>query len=216
MPLVVDHEERRDQIADVVKTIVAESGMKAVTIRNVAREAGFSSTIVSHYFRDKRELLMYAYSSVQKIAEERVHEIFNSGGSLMDCINVVLPNDKVNLRDWQAWFGFWGRVTADPELSAVRLDGIERTQALFRWLLENAKQRGELPAEVDVAFHATRLQMMLNGLASFVIMKPDAWSPDRQRDVILWQIELMKTMPRGDLPAAKPQPRTRAKARGAA
>lgn len=216
MPLVVDHEERRNQIADVVKRIVAESGMKAVTIRNVAREAGFSSTIVSHYFRDKRELLIYAYSSVQKIAEDRVRDIFNAGGSLMDCLNVVLPNDKVNLRDWQAWFGFWGRVTADPELSAVRLDGINRTQALLRWLLDNAKARGELPAELDVNFHATRLQMMLNGLASFVIMKPNAWPPSAQRDVILWQLELMKTMPRAEISPVKAAGRPRAKARGAA
>ena len=41
MPIVVDHDERRHYIARVVERVIAKQGMDAVTIRNVAREAGF-------------------------------------------------------------------------------------------------------------------------------------------------------------------------------
>ncbi|MDA0338566.1 MAG: TetR family transcriptional regulator [Proteobacteria bacterium] len=65
MPIVVDHDERRDFIAKVVKQVVAEHGMDAVTIRNVAREAGFKSALISHYFKDKQEMLIFTLESIR-------------------------------------------------------------------------------------------------------------------------------------------------------
>ena len=65
MPAVISHSKRRDEIAKVVKRIIAESGMESVTVRNVAREAGFSSTIVGHYFKDKRDLLAFTYGTLR-------------------------------------------------------------------------------------------------------------------------------------------------------
>lgn len=192
MPIIVDHAERRDLIASVVKKMVAEHGMEHVTLRNVAREAGFSTTIVSHYFRDKQDLLAYAYSTVRTTGAERVQGAFAAGGDLVDCLAVLLPANEEMLRDWQAWFGFWGTVTSDPVLAAERLAGADETQKLFSWLIEGAKLRGELPARLDTPFHAHRLQMLLNGLASLVIMKPDDWPPSAQREVLAWHVDVIK------------------------
>lgn len=195
MPAVVDHDERRDLIAQVTKEIISESGIKGVTIRNVARRAGFSATIISHYFRDKQHMLVFAYESVLRDADERARHVLDAGGDLMACFEVLLPFGKANLTDWQAWFGFWGTVTADPALVAVRLEGLEETQRMFRHILECAKATGELPANLDTAFHANRLQMMFNGLASLVLMSPESWPHDAQRDVLARQIDLMRKMP---------------------
>jgi AcrR family transcriptional regulator len=199
MPLIVDHDERRVMIANVVKRIIAESGMEAVTFRKVARVTGFSSTIVSHYFQDKRELLIYAYELVLNKADERVNEVLEAGGDLMACFELVLPNNEDNLRDWQAWFGFWGKATSDPALAAERRNGLDETQALFGRILQKAIERGELPPDVDVGFHASLLQMFLNGLVSFVIMQPEAWPPAAQRRALALQIDLIKQLPRGGL-----------------
>ena len=49
--------ERREQLLDATKTIVAERGFHAVSIEAVAREAGITRPIVYGHFRDLPGLL---------------------------------------------------------------------------------------------------------------------------------------------------------------
>src|SRR6186713_582772 len=57
MPKVVDHDERRRQIATAVSDIAATSGLGDVSFREVATRAGVSVSLVQHYFGDKANLL---------------------------------------------------------------------------------------------------------------------------------------------------------------
>jgi AcrR family transcriptional regulator len=202
MPLIVSHDKRRNLIATVVKRIVAESGMESVTVRNVAREAGFSSTIVSHYFRDKRDLLAFTYASIRTRAVQMIDDAFKRNVNVLECFETLLPINELNLADWQAWFGFWGKTTSDPVLAEERIATVEATNQLLQRILRHAKKCGELPADLDTAVHARRLQMFINGLASFVVMNPAAWSPDAQRAALGAEIDTMKAMRAAPLLAA--------------
>ncbi len=202
MPLIVDHDERRILIATVVKRMVAVAGMEAVTVRNVAREAGFSSTIVSHYFRDKRDLMAFTYATIRSRAIEMIEEAFHADADLQTCFEKLLPINAANLADWQAWFGFWGKATADADLAAERAAGTEDTQNLFLRILDRAQKRGELPDHLDLEFHAYRIQMFVNGLASFVVMQPKAWPPAKQRAMLATELDVMKNV--WPVQAAKP------------
>lgn len=192
MPLIVDHDARRRDIAIVVKRIVATHGMDAVTVRNVAREAGFSSTIVSHYFRDKRDLLSFTYGTIRTHAAEMIDEAFREGADLLTCFERLLPSHRENLADWQAWFAFWGKANADADLTAERNAATAGTRGLFERIIERAQTRGELPAHLDTKFHSERLQIFINGLASFVVMQPEVWTPEVQRALLASEIDLMK------------------------
>jgi AcrR family transcriptional regulator len=212
MPAIVSHAKRRNLIATVVKRIVAENGMESVTVRNVAREAGFSSTIVSHYFRNKHDLLTFTYGSIRTRAIQMIEEAFHRDADLLGCFETLLPINEENLADWQAWFGFWGKTTSDPGLAAERVANVEATNELFQRILKHAKRRGELPEDLDTAVHAKRIQMFINGLASFVVMNPSAWPPSAQRAVLAAEIGTMKTMrvkpaaPRKSVKRAKRRP----------
>ncbi|WP_156679838.1 TetR/AcrR family transcriptional regulator [Sphingomonas profundi] len=192
MPLIVDHDERRSLIAGVVRRMVAAGGLEAVTVRAVAREAGFSSTIVSHYFRDKRDLMAFTYGTIRSRAIAMIEAAFADGADLQSCFETLLPINPANLADWQAWFGFWGKATADAGLAAERIAGTEGTRGLFLRILERAQAGGELPDHLDLAFHADRLQMFVNGLASFVVMQPAAWPPAKQRAMLATELDVMK------------------------
>ena len=53
MPAVVNHEERRQQIARIAADLISSVGLDAMTMREIAAAAGFSTTIVTHYFANK-------------------------------------------------------------------------------------------------------------------------------------------------------------------
>ena len=206
MPLIVDHDERRNFIAKVVKRIVATEGMEAVTVRHVARRAGFKSAIISHYFKDKREMLNFTLESIRELAAERVKAGFEDHLDLAACFEHLLCIEPDSLLDWQVWFGFWGKTTFDSELVNIRKRIVQATQDYLERVLEGAKQRGGLPETLDCGMHARRLQMVFNGIAALVIINPNAWPPEAQRAVLGAELTLMKTMPTiefGDTPTSE-------------
>ena len=68
MPKIVDHEQRRRELAEALWRVIAESGPTAVSIRSVAAEAGWSPGSLRHYFQPREELLVFAMN----LSEDRV------------------------------------------------------------------------------------------------------------------------------------------------
>ncbi|MFA5632728.1 MAG: helix-turn-helix domain-containing protein, partial [Porticoccaceae bacterium] len=83
MPLIVDHDARRDELSAVVAQLIATRGLEAVTVRATADAAGYSTRVVSHYFSGKRELLLYCYRYISERSTRRlVAEMQKPGGNL--------------------------------------------------------------------------------------------------------------------------------------
>ena len=63
MPKIVDFDERRLELADATARLIARGGLGAATMRDVATEAGLTTGSVTHYFADKRELLLFTLNA---------------------------------------------------------------------------------------------------------------------------------------------------------
>ena len=70
MPRIVNHNDRRRQICDVLLDIVAESGMAGVTIRAVAERSGWSTGVIGHYFHGRQDLLLGGLRRAAEILAE--------------------------------------------------------------------------------------------------------------------------------------------------
>ncbi|MFA7440201.1 MAG: TetR/AcrR family transcriptional regulator [Sphingomonadaceae bacterium] len=186
------HEARRREIADIVCGLVADLGIEGVTIRDIAREAGYSTTIISHYFRNKKDLLVFTVKESRLRSQRRVEEAAAAGGNLQTCLEEFLPLDRLRLAEWRTWFGFWGSAKNDPDIAAERLTAQQESHHLIVNLLETERARGKLPKSLDCEYHATRLQAVINGLAGLVTMDPDAWSPRRLRSMVAWEVRMMR------------------------
>jgi AcrR family transcriptional regulator len=64
MPRVVDHEARRAEVVAALWRVVSRDGLDAATVRRVAAETGMSTSVVSHYFAGKEDLLRAAFRLV--------------------------------------------------------------------------------------------------------------------------------------------------------
>src|SRR5271167_330496 len=60
MPKVVDHAQRRDEIALVACQVVARYGFQQATVARIARAAGYTTGMVAHYFESKQEIILAA------------------------------------------------------------------------------------------------------------------------------------------------------------
>jgi AcrR family transcriptional regulator len=71
VPKRVDHEERRQRIADALVRSAATRGLHATGMREVAAEAGVSLRLVQYYFGTKEELLLAAMQQLAGQLAER-------------------------------------------------------------------------------------------------------------------------------------------------
>ena len=107
MPRVVDHEARRAEVAAAVWRIVARDGVDAITVRRVAAETGMSTSVVSHYFADKDDLLQLAFHLVVERARRRTAEA-PLGGRSRALLVTGLPLDDDRRTEARIWFSLLG------------------------------------------------------------------------------------------------------------
>ncbi|WP_068071603.1 TetR/AcrR family transcriptional regulator [Novosphingobium lentum] len=188
MPAIVDHVARRRQVTRIAARLIAQSGTAATTIRAIAREAGCSTAIVSHYFRDKRELTLATYRLAMEETIELARRRRARGADLATCLEAIMPLDRRRRDNWKVWFAFWGVAMADPEFMAEqRLRGRE-ARALFAELI--AAQAGLEDAALRET-QARRLLVVVSGLATQATYDPAEWPPHRQRELIAAEVEAL-------------------------
>ncbi len=64
MPKIVDHDARREEIAQALWRVVRRDGIRAASVRTIAAEAGWSAGAVRYYFPDQDGLLSFAMDLV--------------------------------------------------------------------------------------------------------------------------------------------------------
>ena len=72
MPRKIDHDARRRVIAEALWRVLVTSGLEAVSLRQVAAEAGVSMGMVQHYFSDKEEMVLFALRSMTEHVSRRM------------------------------------------------------------------------------------------------------------------------------------------------
>ena len=184
MPAVIDHAARRTALAEVAADLVATGGAEAATLRAVAAAAGFSTKAVTHYFPDKRALMLLTYRHAAMSSQAHTDASQPADrGDIAALLLALLPIDPKIERDWRVWFSFWGLAIADPEFAAEQRERMRGFVGQIDAVLAEDPYHAHLAAggRPDVA---SALFAALVGIVTQAIFDPDAWSPERQAGAI--------------------------------
>lgn len=184
MPAAIDHDARRIALADVAADLVSAGGAEAATVRAVALAAGFSTKSVTHYFADKRALMLLIYRHAALHSKVRTDASQPAdGGDIAALLHALLPTDPKAERDWRVWFSFWGLAIADPEFAAEqRLRMREFVSRIADCLAQDPGFAHLAAAERPVI--ASALFSALVGIVTQAIFDPEAWPPAQQAAAI--------------------------------
>src|SRR5262249_39264755 len=120
MPKIVDHEERRNEIALVACRVVAQYGFDQATIVRIAREAGYTTGMVAHYFDTKQDIVIAALRLILRRIEERLTpQVPAAEPDLLALLTESLPVDETRYIECAFWISFWGQVPADRRLKRI-------------------------------------------------------------------------------------------------
>ncbi|GAA2821732.1 TetR/AcrR family transcriptional regulator [Kribbella solani] len=117
---------RRRQIAEAVWRLAARDGLEAVTLRQVADEAGVSMRLVQYYFGNRTTLLLAALEILNEEAEAAAQQRIGALGSDIPARELVrailmelLPLDEDRRRRYVVQSAYFVRFLTDPQLQEV-------------------------------------------------------------------------------------------------
>ena len=176
MPKVVDHDERRERIAEAAWRIIEREGPERANLRRIARETGHTTGVVTHYFRNKRELMAFAFGLVVDRSTSRMARAAAEAG-VTEALAQLLPLDEERRRETTVWLALMSASLTDPDLAAELRQRYRRareaTLPMFRAALE--KTRGEDPDDV-----ADELLAVVDGITVDALTDPERFPADRQ------------------------------------
>ncbi len=178
MPKVVDIQERRAELAAAAAQLIARAGVGAATMREVAAEAGWTTGALTHYFSDKRELLLFTFRSslAQRHANRNARATLDPRSALLQSLEGALPRDEDGRRHWMVTIAFCAQAAGDEELSAAQRDAYREFRARVAGL---AVQSGVATDEASLSV-AEQLIAVANGIAVQALFDPSSWPADRQ------------------------------------
>jgi AcrR family transcriptional regulator len=185
VPKVVDHEQRREEIADALWSVVRRDGYAGVSVRTVAAETGMSTGALRHYFGTQADLIGFAMASLMERARDRVALAAGRAADLDGIVAVleeVLPLDAERHAESEVWLAL---VAASRTETSLRPLADEAHRSL-RGLCESVVRRlaDDGGGEVDVTAETDRLHGLVDGLAVHGTLYPRLMPRTRIRAAI--------------------------------
>jgi AcrR family transcriptional regulator len=162
---------RREQLAATMFEIVADRGLEAVTVREVAAAAGVSIGAVQHHFSTKDAMLASAFDHVVHRVRERIAHRPRTGDLATDLEAVLaelLPLDAERRREARVQVAFAARAATSVELQAIQRPLLERIRAE----IDDVLGSGAGATERSVALLA-----LVDGLALHEVSAPGSLGP---------------------------------------
>jgi AcrR family transcriptional regulator len=176
MPRVVNHEERREEIVEAAWRVIEREGLAGADLREIAGEAGYTTGVITHYFRDKRELVTSAFGLLVDRSMSRMAKALAEAG-LMEALAQVLPLDEERRRETTVWLALVSASLTDPQLAEeLKLRYRQARKAMlpvFRKSFEEVP--GEDPEEIG-----DELLAMVDGITVDALSDPERYPPGRQ------------------------------------
>ena len=192
MPKIVDHAQRRDEIALIACRVVAAHGFDQASMVRIAREAGYTTGMLAHYFDNKQDIIIAALRLMLRRIEERLTRPSGSAPDLVELLGEAMPLDEQRHVESAFWITFWGQVTTDRRLkrinSWVHREYMRLFERCFRQCWPEWREWPEALREQVLCSAVT----FINGLCASAVANPGDWRPVKQLAQLRLQLQLLR------------------------
>lgn len=168
---------RRAEVIACAAQLLVEGGLGEITFRNLARRMDCSTTVISHHFRNKDEVVLETYRHVNaRAAAMRDAALSNRAHTAVRAIEELLPISTAQRDNWAAWLHFWSAALHDPVLAAEHAVGLYQTVERVAAYLRSIGMEGDAAQGA-----AQAISNALYGIAIQALFDREHWDEARLR-----------------------------------
>ncbi len=180
MPKIVDHDARRQEIADGMWRVLNRDGIQGVTVRSVAGELGVSKGTLRHYFDSQDALIIFALNQSVEHVSAGLETLEGSAldlDSATKILSQVIPTTAARRRQAETWLATLAHVPGSADvarrLAAVNKTIFDRISAGLAAMQEN----GLVAKHRDLRLEAMRVHALVDGLSLHTLTDPATARP---------------------------------------
>src|SRR5262245_1209371 len=135
-----DHDAKRRELLRAASSVIAEEGLANMTLRKVAKRAGYTTGAVTYYFADRDELV----ASVTEAGFDRFDEMLDAAREQTDIRTVFerwLARSSTD-HVWPVMFQILAEARHDRALAAVIAKRYARYREVHTAILADGQARG--------------------------------------------------------------------------
>lgn len=176
-------EVRRPHILGAAADTIAERGLSATRVADIAARAGTSGPALLYWFQSKDDLLAQALTFAEDAFYERLAarlELLDSARERLRLVVLASAEDY----DWTLWMELWVHALRDPATARTRQALDRRWRETIAEIVREGHARGEF-ADADPERVALLVACLLDGLAVQATLGDPAVGPARMASLAL-------------------------------
>ncbi len=195
MPKEVDHDQRREELLEAVWRVIVRDGMEGATMRTIAKETGWSTGVLAHYFDDKDDII----GSALRLAYERIAARWDAKleglrgiAALHELVLDNLPLDEERELETKLLMNYWSRVIRGQDGTPPPHHRGPLLIDLLAQLVREGQEAGEIRGDETPEDVAERLLGLIDGFSLHALLNRERLSPERQIALIQREFDRLR------------------------
>ena len=189
-------DDRRIEVAQAAWQVIVREGLDRASMRAIAQELGSSTGVVTHYFRDKDALILFALEQVFENTVEEMKaciEQWQGLERLEKMIFLALPMESIDRDDWKVWVAFLGYSIGREHLVQEHRKRYESLRQIIYQELASLQGAELIRGDLDLSFEANALIALVDGISIGVVISPEQFSADQQQYLVRRHIDSLQS-----------------------
>jgi AcrR family transcriptional regulator len=170
-PPAANANETRKRIVRAARQVFTERGYVGATFQEIANRANLTRPAINHYFPSKRALFRAVADHTNELVVasgiERARGETSLAGRLSAFVTVAMHASIENPSTAAFLVADVVESRRHPELSTPDNDSLEISRSFLHWAVNDAIERGEVAADIDVPALAETLLVLLCGVGFY-------------------------------------------------
>lgn len=188
-------QDKRSDVVAATLRVIARDGLDKASMRAIAQELGCTTGVLTHYFRDKEEMLDVVLTELIAAIEEQRGE-FQLGEMDLDhyteYVCGLLPNTEAQIRWWKVWLAFTTSSFVKQRQSGENHRFYEAIRSNWSTTFRKLIARGCIRSDLNPEDEADALLAIIDGLGVQVLISPAYLTIDRQRRLLRTHFNRLK------------------------
>lgn len=178
---------RRLEVSSAAWQVIIREGLDRTSMRAIAQELGCTTGVVTHHFRDKQELILFALNQVTQhlqTAMQNAMEKVSGVEQLVEMLSAFLPLDNERRDILKVWVAFLGYAVGRESLMAEHQRCAAQLREVIIQELKDLRSAKLIRADVEPEIEANVLLALVNGVSLDSLIQDKCLTPEQQKTVI--------------------------------
>ena len=180
--------DRRLEVSEAAWQVIVREGLDRTSMRAIAQEMSCTTGVVTHYFRNKQELILFALHQVAarlQVLMERAVTDLSGCDRLVAMLSSFLPIDQERQEILRVWVAFLGYAVGRADLMADHQQSAGELRQMIIQELVTLQRQGDIRSDVDPEQEANVLLALVNGVSLDTLIQ--ATSLSQQQQILILQ-----------------------------